>query len=124
MSRYALTPKRQEAAYKTSKRQFYDGERARLKASHNIDEVIFLGQNGALCEGSYTSIYLEIDGQIFTPPLSANILPSILRAELIETGKVAARDLTQEDLVRADKIWCGNSLRGLIAARLLTPHRL
>ena len=124
MSRYALTPKRQEAAYKTSKRQFYDGDRARLKASHDVDEVIFLGQNGALCEGSYTSIYLEMDGQIFTPPLSANILPSILRAELIETGKAATRALTQEDLIRADKIWCGNSLRGLIAARLLTPHRL
>jgi len=124
VSRYALTPERQATNVKTSRRQFYDGERARLKASHNIDEVIFLNAGSKLCEGSYTSIYVELDGQIFTPPLSANILPSILRAELIETDKAHARPLTHQDLIGADKIWVGNSLRGLMSAKLITSQKV
>ena len=125
ISRYALSPHLQDVSLKTSKRQFYEGERARLKAKNkNIDEVIFLNPLGDLCEGSFTSIYLDIDGQLFTPPLTANILPSILRAELIKSGRVQSRRLTKDDLSQADKIWCGNSLRGLNSAKLITHHML
>ncbi len=124
LSRYALRPELQETSLKTSRRQFYDGERARIQAQHPVDEVIFLSPSDTLCEGSFTSLYLEIDGQLFTPPLSANILPSILRADLIETGKAFERILDLNDLARADKIYCGNSLRGLQTAKLITNKRL
>jgi len=125
ISRYSLTPKLQEAAIKTSKRKFYDGERARIQAvfkasDQSVDEVIFLSETGHICEGSFSSIYAEIDGQLFTPPLSNNILPSILRAELINNGQAKTRQLTGEDLINADKIYCGNSLRGLIPATLIS----
>lgn len=129
ISRYALDPKLQNAAIKTSQRQFYDGERARIQAQlqasgQAVDEVIFLGANDYICEGSYSSIYAQIDGQLYTPPLSENILPSILRAELIETGQAVARKLTLDDLTRADKIYCGNSLRGLIPAVLISREKV
>jgi len=124
ISRYALTPEIQDAEIKTSRRQFYDGERARLQTQHKIDEVIFFGADNALCEGSFTSIYLEIDGELLTPPLLHNILPSILRAELIASGKAQSRALTHADLRRADKIFCGNSLRGLMEAKLITQSKL
>lgn len=128
ISKYALTPLRQKAEIKTSRRQFYDGERARIKAQVKalggaVDEVIFLGEDGHICEGSYSSVYAQIDGQLYTPPLSQNILPSILRAELIETGQAHARQLTRDDLSRADQIYCGNSLRGLVPACLISHNK-
>ncbi|MEP1231095.1 MAG: aminodeoxychorismate synthase component I [Litorimonas sp.] len=130
ISRYTLSPNIQTADIKTSRRTFYDGERKRIQtlAAHEklaaIDEVIFFNSSDCLCEGSYTSIYVEIDGELFTPPLSTNILPSILRNELIQTQQVQVRSLTIEDLRSANAVFCGNSLRGLLPAQLVLNKAL
>ena len=119
ISKYPLTPKFQNTAQKVSYRQFYDGERERLKALTGADEAVFLNADGALCEGSFTSLFIEIDGQLFTPPLSAGLLPGILRAELIDDGHAIEKALTLDDLLAAETIYLGNSLRGLIPANLI-----
>jgi len=75
---------------------------------------------GELCEGSYTSLFIETNGQLFTPPLSVGLLPGILRAELIESRRVLEKTLRIDDMLAADKLYVGNSLRGLIPAKLLT----
>ena len=120
LSKYILSPGVQTTAHKISNRQFYDGERERLNALTGADEVIFFNAKGELCEGSYTSLFIETNGQLFTPPLSAGLLPGILRAELIENGKVIEKTLRVEDMLAADKLYVGNSLRGLIPAKLFT----
>jgi 4-amino-4-deoxychorismate lyase len=55
-----------------------------------------------------------------TPPLSSGLLNGCLRHELLEEGRFQERALCPADLVRAKKIYLGNSLRGLILARLAT----
>lgn len=119
LSEHPLSEHVQNTDYKISRRSFYDGERERLKTLTGADEVIFSNAKGQICEGSFTSIFIEVDSKLFTPPLSAGILPGILRAALIETGKAEEKHLTQDDLLSADKIYIGNSLRGLIPATLL-----
>jgi len=124
LSKYPLTADVQTTSHKISNRQFYEGERERLKAKTGADEVIFLNAKKELCEGSFTSLFIEKEGQLFTPPLSAGLLPGILRAELIETGRAVEKTLTIKDLLTADKVYLGNSLRGLIPAILMdsNPH--
>jgi len=122
LSKYALSPDVQETAHKISRRQFYDGERRRLQAiwsdqGEPIDEVIFFDENGLLCEGSFTSLFLQFDGQLLTPRLN-NILPGILREDWIAKGNAVEADLTVDDLKCAKQVFIGNSLRGLIRARL------
>jgi len=119
ISRYALSPDVQITAHKISNRQFYEGERERVNALTGADEVLFMNEDGNLCEGSFTSLFIEKDGELFTPPLSAGLLPGILRAELIQTGQAIESSLKMDDLLSADKIYLGNSLRGLILAKLI-----
>ena len=106
----------QETRVKTTARDFYDGERARLKALLEIDEVIFLNKNQQLCEGSFTSLFIEKNGRLLTPALICGLLPGVLRQALINSGEVEETILTLNDLKTADKIYVGNSLRGLMTA--------
>ena len=118
LSKHALTPQRQQTHHKVSQRDFYDGERNRLKQSHQIDEVIFVNEKGNLCEGSYTTLFIEKDGKLYTPTLSAGLLPGVFRAHMLAQKKVVETVLTRNDLKTADKLYVGNSLRGLMPAKL------
>ena len=99
--------------HKTSDRAFYDAARTESGAF----EVIFTTPGGHLTEGSFTNVFLaRADGILLTPPLTAGLLPGILRAELIANGRAVEAPLTPADLAGGFVI--GNALRGLIAARL------
>jgi para-aminobenzoate synthetase / 4-amino-4-deoxychorismate lyase len=98
--------------HKITDRAFYDDSR---KAS-GADEVLFVDPHGYLTEGSISAIFVKRDGKLLTPPLSRGLLPSVLRAELIESGEAIEADLRAEDL--ADGFFLGNSVRGLFAAKL------
>ena len=100
-------------AHKTSDRGFYDYAR---KAS-GADEVLFVDREGFLTEGSFTSLFVERNNMLLTPPVSRGLLPSILRRELIESGRAVEADLTVADL--DSPFFIGNSLRGLIPATRL-----
>ncbi|MDQ0248556.1 para-aminobenzoate synthetase/4-amino-4-deoxychorismate lyase [Sphingomonas kyeonggiensis] len=97
-------------AHKTSRRAFYDEARREAGAW----EVLFTDASGYLTEGSFTSIFVERDGTLVTPPLARGLLPGVLRAELIETGRAVEGDLRPEDL--ASGFYLGNALRGLVSA--------
>ena len=121
VSPHKLSKKVQYSKHKISRRSFYDEERERLKALTGIDEVIFLNESGKLCEGSFTSIFIEKDGKLLTPALRTGILPGILRAQLLRSRKARTADLMKMDLLSAKKIYIGNSMRGLMPATLIEP---
>lgn len=102
--------------HKTTNRAFYDDERTRLHALNGCDEVLFCNDRGELTEGSITNIFLEIDGQLLTPALSSGLLAGTLRQDLIDTGRAGEAVLRPADLKTAERIWLGNSVRGLIPA--------
>lgn len=106
--------------HKTTRRQFYDEELARQKALTGCDEVVFLNTKGELTEGTRTSLFLEQDGRLYTPALACGLLPGTLREELLDLPRVEASEaiLTLADLARADRIYLGNSVRGLVRAEL------
>jgi para-aminobenzoate synthetase/4-amino-4-deoxychorismate lyase len=97
--------------YKTTDRRFLDLAREREDAY----ETIFVDPDGQLTEGSRTSIFVERDGKLLTPPLSRGLMPGILRAKLIEEGKAEEAELTPADL--GEGFYIGNVVRGLIPAR-------
>lgn len=77
-------------------------------------ETLYVDAGGYLTEGSFTSVFVERDGVLLTPPLTRGILPGVLRAELIETGRAVEAELTPDDL--RDGFFIGNALRGLVSA--------
>lgn len=98
--------------HKTTARAFYDEAR---RAS-GCFEVLFTDADGFLTEGSFTSLFVERDGKLLTPPLSRGLLPGVLRAELIQQARAIEADLTPRDLPQ--EFLVGNSARGLLRARL------
>ena len=96
--------------HKTSDRAFYDAARC----ASGADEVAFVDPAGFLTEGSFTSIFVERDGMLLTPPLARGLLPGVLRAELIESGRAVERDLSPDDLDGG--FFVGNALRNLLPA--------
>ncbi len=100
--------------HKISDRAFYDDAR---RAAVGCGEVVFIGADGYLTEGSIHSLFVEREGMLLTPPLSRGLLPSVLRRELIENGKAVESDLQRDDLTEG--FFLGNSVRGLCAAKLV-----
>ncbi len=103
-------------AVKTSQRDLYDQARADLP--NGLDELIYLNEKGCLCEGTITNVFVQRGDILLTPPLSAGVLPGVLREELISTGAAIETELTAADLDGAE-VFVGNSLRGLIRAKLI-----
>ncbi len=122
--RYVVSPTRLNSAnpflfHKTTRRELYDEEWAHYAQTAGADEVIYLNEDGALAEGSRTTIFVERDGVLLTPPLTAGLLPGTLRAKLIEEGRAIEMPLRLEDLTSARVAYLGNSVRGLVRAKPL-----
>jgi para-aminobenzoate synthetase / 4-amino-4-deoxychorismate lyase len=102
--------------HKTSDRGFYDNARRVAGTA----EVVFGHPDGVVTEGSWTSLFVERDGRLLTPPLARGLLPGVLRAELLASGRAVEADLRREDL--AGGFLLGNALRGLMPARLAVAN--
>ncbi len=108
--------------HKTTNRAFYDDTRQRYQAETGCQEVLFLNENGYLTEGSYTTLFVKRNGSLQTPALRHGLLPGTFRAGLLERGLASEADLTLQDLQEAEEVYVGNSVRGLIRARLLSEQ--
>lgn len=105
--------------HKTTRRQFYDETRQAYAQRLGCQEVIFQNEDGYLTEGSFTTLFLDTGGKLKTPALHHGLLPGTLRAGLLERGLAVEADLRARDLEAADSIYVGNSVRGLVRARLI-----
>lgn len=109
--------------HKTTDRAFYDKARRQAAADHHADEVIFQDEAGFLTEGSFTNLFIKAGDSLQTPAGPLGFLPGVLRAALLESEAAVEARLKSDDLKQADQrgdIMIGNSLRGLMAAKLIT----
>ena len=87
-------------------------------AAGAADEVLLLNERGEVCEGTITSVFVDDGtGILKTPTLACGLLAGVLREDLIASGRAREAMLQAGDLA-AGRLFVGNSLRGLIAARL------
>lgn len=102
--------------HKTTQRSFYDQE---LKAARKqgFFEVIFLNRQGQLSEGAISNIFIQKGKMLYTPPIKCGLLAGVLRQDLLNRGKAKEKILYPQDLFVADKVYVGNSIRGLLEAR-------
>ncbi|HEY8998476.1 MAG TPA: aminodeoxychorismate synthase component I, partial [Edaphobacter sp.] len=98
--------------HKTTRRALYDDELARARDA-GFDEVIFLNERGEVTEGAISTVFVQRDGGLLTPPLASGVLPGVLRQVLLESGEAREQVLTLDDLRAAEAVYVGNSVRGL-----------
>ena len=98
-----------------------------------FDEGIFLNQEGELCEGSFSNIFLLRRNTISTPPTTSGLLPGIIREVLLEQGvraglKIRETRLRPSDLQEAEGAFLSSSLMGIaplteLAGQTFNPDR-
>ena len=80
----------------------------------NADEAIFLTESGHVSEGGSSNVFIVRDGQLATPPVSADILEGITRDCVIRIAaerlglRAVERDIDRTELYLADEVFfCG-----------------
>ncbi|UCF31362.1 MAG: aminodeoxychorismate synthase component I [bacterium] len=99
--------------HKTTDRFPYDEELAGARGD-GFAEALFLNTEGQITEGAFTNIFLLVEGEWRTPPLSCGLLPGIWRENYLSEVRAREVSLTPIDLTRASRVVIGNSVRGTI----------
>jgi len=83
-----------------------------------------LTRDGWLTEGAASNVFVVHDGQVRTPPNSAQILPGVTRALVLEVARRAGHRAVEsavraDELTTADEIWVTSSSRDLVCVHEL-----
>jgi para-aminobenzoate synthetase/4-amino-4-deoxychorismate lyase len=105
--------------HKISHRHLYDQAWQKAVQLGGFD-ALFVNEQGYVTEGGRTSIFVKPRGSSawLTPPVSAGLLPGVMRAALLANPSLNAREanLSINDVSMADEIMLTNALRGAIKA--------
>ena len=117
-SKIAISPiiqnsKNEFLYYKTTYRPWYYDSFQRIKNGEIYDEIFF-NEKGELTEGARSNIVLQINGNLYTPPVQCGLLNGVFRQELLKNNKCTEKILYKKDLEKAEKIFCVNSVRGMV----------
>jgi branched-chain amino acid aminotransferase len=108
--------------------QYLNSVLAKIESSKaGYQEAILLNQNGYVCEGSGENIYIVRDGQIITPPQTADILDGISRKAVIEIARdleyqLLERDLARSELYVAEEVFLSGTAAELVPVREIDDH--
>ena len=117
MSTRRINPQNVFLYHKTTRRDWYERERNKA-VEEGFFDVIFLNNHEEITEGAITNIFALKGGRLYTPPVKCGLLGGVLREHLLREGKAQEKILHLEDISEADKLYIGNSVRGLLEAEL------
>jgi branched-subunit amino acid aminotransferase/4-amino-4-deoxychorismate lyase len=76
-----------------------------------FDEVIVIDQEDRVREGAVSNFAFRIQGQWRTPPITAGILPGVIRAVAVERCGVVVKDLSRADVTSCEAAIVLSSLK-------------
>jgi len=94
--------------HKTTQRDVYESA---LSDFPGTDDVLLYNEVDELTEFTIGNLVVELEGKLFTPPISCGVLPGTYRAHLLETGQVAERTIPIHQLKERTKLFRVNSVR-------------
>jgi len=94
---------------------------AQMKSIHDpfIEDELYFNEKGQITETSIANIAVELEGKLYTPPVSCGLLPGIYREYLLETGQLQEKIIHKDDLNSDSKIFLFNSVRKIWKAFLM-----
>lgn len=78
-------------------------------AARGADDALMLNTQGRIAETTMANVFLVLNGNLVTPPLSDGALPGIMRAEVLKAGAVE-QAILPADIARAREIFITTSL--------------
>ena len=94
--------------HKTTHREVYESARKDYPA---VDDVLLYNEEGELTEFTIGNLVVEMDGKLYTPPISCGLLAGTFREHLLETGKVQEKVIRVDEIKDCQKVFLVNSVR-------------
>ena len=96
---------------------------------NGYDESILLTEDGKVADGPGETVFMVKDGVLFTPDLSASILPGITRDTIIQIGqdlgyRVVEKTLIRSDLYTADEVFMAGTAVEVTPVRSIDDHEI
>lgn len=93
------------------------------------DEALFANTRGELCEGTWSNVFLLIEGKWITPPPSSGCLPGVTRAVVLELFAelglpMSESTLSIDGLHRVESAFLTSSLREIQPVAVLDGREL
>lgn len=101
---------------------------ANIAADNDCNEVI-LYREDLLTEGASSTVFAVMDNVLHTPPVNNQILPGVTRGLVLELAEQLhipnqIRDISMNELRRADEIWITSSTRELFPVTKLDGEKI
>jgi branched-subunit amino acid aminotransferase/4-amino-4-deoxychorismate lyase len=109
LAKHAIDPTNIFLYHSTTNRQVYDQAKAERQ---EVGEVILWNNRGEVTESCTSNLIVEIDGQYYTPPVEAGLLPGTYRAHLLAEGNLTERPIAIDALPNFSKIYLVNAAIG------------
>ncbi|MEO8793884.1 MAG: aminotransferase class IV [Daejeonella sp.] len=89
-----------------------------FKNQHKLDEVLILNQNGFLCEGMSSNVFVVYNKQLYTPSLSEGCIAGVMRNVVMRLAKENNIELIEAQinpaiLNEADEVFLTNASSGI-----------
>jgi para-aminobenzoate synthetase/4-amino-4-deoxychorismate lyase len=103
--------------HKTTRRTAY----AAFPPPSGCFDTLLYNAAGELTEFTIGNVAVELDGRWLTPPLSAGLLPGVMRQSLLDAGQLHEARIHLDELPRATSFALINSVRGWVPVELVRP---
>ena len=103
--------------HKTTRRTAY----AAFPPPPGCFDTLLYNAAGELTEFTIGNVAVELGGRWLTPPLSAGLLPGVMRQSLLDAGQLHETRIHLDELPRATGFALINSVRGWVPVELVRP---
>lgn len=87
-------------------------------------EALLLTTTGLLCEGTGSNVFVVVDGELRTPPLSSGCLAGVTRELVLEVTDAVEADVSLADVERADEVFLTSTGRDVQAVHRVDDRLL
>ncbi|MER5890724.1 aminodeoxychorismate lyase [Streptomyces sp. NPDC001941] len=110
-------PRNERSAVSGLKTTSYAENVVALARAHErgASEALFGNTVGQLCEGTGSNVFVVLDGELHTPPLSSGCLAGVTRALTVEWTGARETDLPLDVLERAEEVFLTSTTRDVQA---------
>ncbi|MCW7503422.1 chorismate-binding protein [Leptospira sp. 1 VSF14] len=105
--------------HKTTNRSVYN-QLTEVCKELGIDDCILYDKDGRVLETTIRNLFYKEKGKWYTPSLETGGLPGVFREKLLQKNWVKVKPTTKDDLLKAEAILVGNSVRGFERVTLVT----
>ncbi|WP_077624894.1 aminodeoxychorismate synthase component I [Sediminibacillus massiliensis] len=106
--------------HKTTHRENYEKHLSGL--TPDIFSVLLWNEKYELTEFTIGNIVVEMQGRLYTPPLSSGLLAGTFRRQLLEKNEIKEKILYLHEIPQFDHVWLINGVRGWVEVNLEQPR--